>query len=130
MEPDSAAEAPSPTPPTAPSGSSGSGSRSRTTGPASPRRCSTAGFLPVIATTGAEALAIVRADPPDAFLCDHRMAGMDGTEVHDAVAALDPGLARRFAFMSGDVLNPELRDFAAARGVQLLAKPFDIATVA
>jgi len=27
------------------------------------------------------------------------------------------------------VLNPELRDFAVARGVQLLAKPFDIAAV-
>jgi hypothetical protein len=31
--------------------------------------------------------------------------------------------------MSGDVLNPELRDVADARGVLLLAKPFDIATV-
>jgi hypothetical protein len=32
--------------------------------------------------------------------------------------------------MSGDVLNPELHDFATARGVPLLAKPFDIGTVA
>ena len=32
--------------------------------------------------------------------------------------------------MSGDVLNPELHDFAVTRGVQLLAKPFDIAAVA
>jgi hypothetical protein len=31
--------------------------------------------------------------------------------------------------MSGDVLNPELRDFAEARGVHLMAKPFDIADV-
>ena len=31
--------------------------------------------------------------------------------------------------MSGDVLNHDLRDFATARGVYLLAKPFDIATV-
>ena len=54
---------------------------------------------------------------------------MSGTEFHDAVAATHPELGRRFAFMSGDVLNPELRAFAAKRGVQLLAKPFDIATV-
>lgn len=87
------------------------------------------GYTAVIASTGPEALEIVRSDPPDAILCDHRMAGMDGTEVHDAVAAIDPALARRFAFMSGDVLNPELREFARDRGVQLLAKPFDIATV-
>ena len=31
--------------------------------------------------------------------------------------------------MSGDVLNPELRDFAIARGITLLAKPFDIDSV-
>ena len=72
---------------------------------------------------------MIRSHAPDAVLCDHRMAGMSGTEFHDAVAAADPELGRRFAFMSGDVLNPELREFATARGILLLAKPFDIATV-
>jgi hypothetical protein len=32
--------------------------------------------------------------------------------------------------MSGDVLNPELHDFAVARGLVLLAKPFDMESVA
>ena len=54
---------------------------------------------------------------------------MNGVEFQAAVAAIDPALGRRFAFMSGDVLNPELREFATAHDVQLLAKPFDIATV-
>jgi hypothetical protein len=31
--------------------------------------------------------------------------------------------------MSGDVLNPELRDFATGRGIHLLAKPFDIDSI-
>jgi hypothetical protein len=57
------------------------------------------------------------------------MAGMSGTTFHDAVAEIDPTLARRFVFMSGDVLNPELRDFAVERGIILLAKPFDIESV-
>ena len=35
----------------------------------------------------------------------------------------------RFVFMSGDVLNPELRDFAAAHGIGFLAKPFDLDSV-
>jgi PAS domain S-box-containing protein len=87
------------------------------------------GYEALLASTGAEALEIVAATPPDAILCDHRMAGMSGTEFHTHVAAIDPLLSRRFAFMSGDVLNPELLDFATERGVQLLAKPFDIATV-
>ena len=67
--------------------------------------------------------------PPAAILCDHRMAGMSGTEFHDEVSRIAPDLAPRFAFMSGDVLNPELQSFAQARGVHLLAKPFDLATV-
>jgi hypothetical protein len=57
------------------------------------------------------------------------MAGMSGTAFHVAVAEIDPWLARRFVFMSGDVLNPELSDFAASRGITLLAKPFDIESV-
>jgi PAS domain S-box-containing protein len=88
-----------------------------------------AGYEPLLAPTGAEALEMIRHESPDAILCDHRMAGMNGTEFHDAVAATDSELSRRFAFMSGDVLNPELREFATARGILLLAKPFDIATV-
>jgi CheY-like chemotaxis protein len=88
-----------------------------------------AGYEPVVAADGATALEVVRAEPPDAILCDHRMAGMSGTAFHDAVAAIDPGLARRFAFMSGDVLNPELRTFAVERGIVLLAKPFEIDSI-
>jgi CheY-like chemotaxis protein len=87
------------------------------------------GYEPVLAGDGPAALEIVRSDPPAAILCDHRMAGMSGTEFHAAVGAIAPELSRRFAFMSGDVLNPELREFAAARGVHLLAKPFDLSTV-
>jgi CheY-like chemotaxis protein len=87
------------------------------------------GHEPILAETGATALQIVRTDPPDVILCDHRMAGMNGTEFHAAVMEIAPRLAGRFAFMSGDVLNPELREFADARGVHLLAKPFDIAAV-
>ena len=31
--------------------------------------------------------------------------------------------------MSGDTETPELRDFAEARGIALLAKPFDVKSV-
>jgi two-component system NtrC family sensor kinase len=84
------------------------------------------GFDPVVAVDGASALEIVRTNPPEAILCDHRMAGMSGVAFHEAVAALNPRLARRFAFMSGDVLNPELQEFATAHEIVVLAKPFDI----
>ena len=87
------------------------------------------GHEPIVTGDGRVALEIVRSDPPDAILCDHRMAGMSGTEFHTAVAEIDPGLATRFAFMSGDVLNPELQAFAKARGIPVLAKPFDLESV-
>jgi CheY-like chemotaxis protein len=87
------------------------------------------GHEPILVSDGRAALEIVRNDPPDAILCDHRMAGMNGIAFHEAVAAIDPELARRFVFMSGDVLNTELRAFALAHGVTLLAKPFDLDSV-
>lgn len=87
------------------------------------------GYEAMLASDGPSALEIVRSDPPDAILCDHRMVGMSGIAFHEAVAAIDPELARRFVFMSGDVLNAELRAFAITRGITLLAKPFDIESV-
>ena len=93
------------------------------------RLLSRIGREPILVGTGADALEIVAADPPDAILCDYRMAGMTGTEFHAAVMEIAPQLTGHFAFMSGDVLNPELREFAEARAIHLLAKPFDIATV-
>jgi len=87
------------------------------------------GYDPTIATSGAEAIELVRENGFDLVLCDHRMVGMAGTEVFDEIVALRPDLERRFVFMSGDVLNPELSAFVARRGVGLLAKPFDLDTV-
>ena len=88
-----------------------------------------AGYEAVLASDGREALAILGESSVDAMMCDHRMAGMTGTQVFEAAVAIRPELAGRFVFMSGDVLNPELRDFAAAYGIGLLAKPFDLESI-
>ena len=87
------------------------------------------GCEPLLAGDGAAALAIVKAEPPDAILCDYRMGALSGAEFNDAVAKVAPDLAGRFAFMTGDLTNPELRAVAEARGIPLLAKPFDIESV-
>jgi len=89
-----------------------------------------AGFDPIVVATGVDAIAAVRDRPSiAAVLCDYRMAGMNGTEVHERLVAIRPDLRDRFVFMSGDVLNAELASFAAANGASLLAKPFDLETV-
>ena len=79
--------------------------------------------------SGAQALEGVREASFDVMLIDHRMAGMSGTEFYEAATELRPELARRAVFMSGDVLNPDLRGFATERDIRLLAKPFDIDAV-
>jgi PAS domain S-box-containing protein len=78
---------------------------------------------------GAQALDGLRDIIFDVMLIDHRMAGMSGTEFYEAAIEFRPELAKRAVFMSGDVLNPDLRGFATQRGIRLLAKPFDIDTV-
>ena len=54
---------------------------------------------------------------------------MNGTEAYQQITAIRPELRDRFVFMSGDVLNPHLVDFARQRGIRLLPKPFDLDTV-
>ena len=78
---------------------------------------------------GSQALDGVREANFDVMLIDHRMAGMSGTDFYEAAIELRPELARRAVFMSGDVLNPDLRGFATQRDIRLLAKPFDIEAV-
>jgi CheY-like chemotaxis protein len=78
---------------------------------------------------GLSALDGVRETDFDVMLIDHRMAGMSGTDFYEAAIELRPELARRAVFMSGDVLNPDLRGFATERDIRLLAKPFDIEAV-
>ncbi len=78
---------------------------------------------------GTQALDGVREAEFDVMLIDHRMAGMSGTEFYEAAIKVRPELARRAVFMSGDVLNPDLRGFATQRNIRLLAKPFDIDAV-
>jgi CheY-like chemotaxis protein len=78
---------------------------------------------------GAAALEVLRDTAFDMMLIDHRMAGMSGTEFYEAAVSFRPELTERAVFMSGDVLNPDLRGFATQRGIRLLAKPFDIDAV-
>jgi DNA-binding NtrC family response regulator len=78
---------------------------------------------------GAHALEGLREADFDVMLIDHKMPLMTGTEFYEAAIEYRPELGRRAIFMSGDVLNPDLRGFATQRGIRLLAKPFDIEAV-
>ncbi len=88
------------------------------------------GYEVVLAETGEEAVAAATTGSIDAVLCDHQMAGMSGREVYHALVADHPELLDAFVMMSGDVGNDDLAVFTARHVVTILAKPFDLDTLA
>jgi CheY-like chemotaxis protein len=81
------------------------------------------------ASGGAEALAILEAEPVDLVMADQRMADMTGVDLYRAAVARRPELATRFVLMSGNAGTPELMEFATETGLQVIEKPFDLSVV-
>jgi CheY-like chemotaxis protein len=78
------------------------------------------------AADGEQGLDLIRRSAFDVVLCDHRMGVMDGLRCVEEAVVIRPELRNRIVIMSGDVLNPVLREFAEGHGVRVLAKPFDL----
>jgi CheY-like chemotaxis protein len=75
-----------------------------------------------LCVSGEAALERLAAQPrPDVVLCDLRLPGLSGIEVHARVAASDPAMAERFVFVTGE--PPELNEAPLPPGVPLLRKP-------
>jgi PAS domain S-box-containing protein len=87
------------------------------------------GYEAVTTGSGPEAIERALDGAFAAYVIDHHVDGGSGVEVFDAVVAARPDDARRFVLMSGDVRDPTLAALATARGVGLLAKPFDLDTL-
>ena len=83
-----------------------------------------AGHAFIEASSGTEALAIVRAERPDLVICDILMPGMDGYEFVRQLRA-DPDIARtHIVFYTATFMEVEARALARSCGVSLvLAKP-------
>jgi PAS domain S-box-containing protein len=88
-----------------------------------------AGHEVTTASDGGEGLEQIRRSAYDVVLCDHRMGVMDGLRCATEAFAIRPELRDRIVIMSGDVLNPTIRDFAAEHGVRVVAKPFDLESI-
>jgi CheY-like chemotaxis protein len=78
-----------------------------------------------MAKSGALALERIRRQRYDLVVSDLVMPRMDGPGLYRAVEALDPEVARRFVFISGDTLGPIAREFLHGAGRPTLTKPFD-----
>jgi len=76
------------------------------------------------AANATEALRMVRTGRYDALIVDIRMPGASGLELHERIADIDPLLADRVVFITGDFVNDELLCRALDTGRLLLEKPF------
>jgi CheY-like chemotaxis protein len=54
------------------------------------------------------------------------MPGMNGAEFHQTLANMNPALARRVIFLTGDVVNEETQRYLASTGNPHLEKPFQL----
>src|SRR5262249_48817019 len=62
----------------------------------------------------------------DLTLCDWKMPGLNGQQVYEKAAARDTAAARRFVFMSGDVVNEKARQFLEDGNLPYITKPFTV----
>ena len=85
-----------------------------------------AGHRVDVAANGAEALEMLERRGYDLILTDTKMPVLDGVEFYRALERRFPQLCRRLIFVTGDVLDPEKRDFLASTGAPCLPKPFDL----
>ena len=84
----------------------------------------TAGNLVEVAPNGAAALGRLGTLVPDAILCDVRMPTLDGPGFYGKLGRAHPALRPRLAFITGDELSQESREFVEGTGAPCLHKPF------
>jgi CheY-like chemotaxis protein len=79
-----------------------------------------------LATSGAQALARVRAGPAyQAIVCDLMMPDMTGMELHERLSGEAPDAARRMIFLTGGAFTERARAFVERDGVRVLEKPVE-----
>jgi signal transduction histidine kinase len=86
------------------------------------------------AVDGAQALALLLAAPSEEtyglVLCDLRMPGMSGIELHARLTDQRPGVLNRFIYATGDTASPETAAFLARMDRPVLEKPFELSQLA
>jgi signal transduction histidine kinase/CheY-like chemotaxis protein len=65
----------------------------------------------------------ISASPFDAVLSDLKMPGMDGPRLFERLKLVAPEVVGRLAFVTGDTMSPQARDFLASSGRPYVEKP-------
>ena len=84
-------------------------------------------FEVVVHDDSREALRLIETGEQfDVVFCDISMPHMSGMDLHDKVSLVQPGIAERFVFMSGDITRDDIRRFLARVPNERLEKPFSL----
>lgn len=76
---------------------------------------------------GETALKLLHEDHFDLVFCDWKMPGLNGRQVYERLRIEQPALCRRVIFITGDVINEQMRAFLETEKCACLAKPFSLA---
>jgi two-component system cell cycle sensor histidine kinase/response regulator CckA len=83
-----------------------------------------AGFSVDRANDGIEALERLRDRQYDLIVCDLKMPRLDGTSFYRELESIDPAMARKVLFVTGDVAGTDAERFLEETSCRWLAKPF------
>jgi two-component system NtrC family sensor kinase len=75
-------------------------------------------------TSSTEALQRLQQQDYDLVFCDIKMPHLDGQELYQEIKRRNGRLAKKMIFVTGDVINPQTRDFLTHSGSRFLEKPF------
>ncbi|GEM_PF-1658554 len=75
---------------------------------------------------GRNALRRIESESFDHILLDIKMPDLDGKQIYQLVKNLNPHMAERIVFITGDASSPETFDFILETGNKYLKKPFTL----
>ena len=84
------------------------------------------GYLGTIVPDGGLALKFVMDHPLDAVVCDLESAQLEGDLLFATVERMNPSLARRFLFITGEKDPAPFKRFLDASGLHKLQKPVGV----
>lgn len=80
-----------------------------------------------VASNGQEALAKINADGNyDLIISDFNMPRMGGAALHNEIKAIDPTLAGRMMFVSGQPADAEVQQLLGTDKPRFICKPFSV----
>jgi len=85
------------------------------------------GYDVATASSGEEALGMIKNERYSLILCDIKLPGLSGAETYEQIGKVAPSLQKRVMFITGDVIGAGTEAFLKKARSPYVTKPFDIA---